>query len=403
MLATAIEVATALVTLAGLAYTLLALWSARAFAHSLRGAPAQPAFSPDVTLLKPVKGIDQSMDDAFRSHCLQRYDGRVQLLFGVASREDPAVAVIERLRSEFPALDLDLVVCPDRLGSSGKVSSLVQMLPRAKYTYVLVNDSDILVSPLYLERILAGFADPDVGMVTAPYLGRAGGLGGRAPGLWSRIEALGISTEFLPGVLTARLLERGLRFGLGSTLAMRRDALDRAGGFAPLLESLADDYELGARIAAAGFRVKLSGEVVVTTVPAYRWRGFVQHQLRWARSTRDSRRLGYLGLGVTYCFPWALLTVISSGLALWSLALLSIVLLARVTLALAVGVGLLRDDQVLRDVALLPLRDCWGLLLWLWSYAGDTVVWRGERFHLHRGRLEPIRSRQASAAEPAAE
>lgn len=395
MLSTAIEAFMALLTSAGLAYTVLALWSARAFANELRNQRGQrleaQAFAPDVTLLKPVKGVDEGMYAALSSHCRQIYSGRMQMLFGVGSLDDEAVREVERLRLEFPGIDIQLVECPKRLGSSGKVSSLLQLLPLAKYGFVVVNDSDICVSPRYLERILAGFADPGVGMVTAPYLGRALGRFGRPPGLWARLEALGIATEFLPGVLTARFLEGGLRFGLGSTLAMRREALDRSGGFAPLLESLADDYQLGARIAGAGYRVKLSGEVVETTVPAYTWRGFALHQLRWARSTRDSRRLGYLGLGLTYAVPWALLTVIASGLALWSLSLLSVVLLARVALALSVGVGVLRDGQVLRDLGLLPLRDCWGLLLWLWSYAGDTVVWRGERFHLRAGRLEPIR------------
>ena len=380
----------ALLTLAGLAYTVLALWSARAFVLDLQARRQRPGFAPDVTLLKPVKGVDERMYAALSSHCQQIYAGRVQMLFGVGSLDDEAVREVERLRLEFPDADIQLVECPQRLGSSGKVSSLVQLLPLAKYGFLVVNDSDIVVSPQYLERIMSGFAEPAVGMVTAPYLGRALGRFGRPPGVWARLEALGISTEFIPGVLTARLLERGLHFGLGSTLAMRREALERSGGFAPLLESLADDYQLGARIAAAGYRVELSSEIVETTVPAYSWRGFALHQLRWARSTRDSRRLGYLGLGLTYAVPWALGTVLASGLALWSLALLSVVLLARITLALTVGVGILRDTQVLRDISLIPLRDCWGLLLWLWSYAGDTVVWRGERFRLRQGRLEPI-------------
>ena len=381
----------ALLTSAGLAYTLLALWGARTFVQDLRRRGALPAYAPDVTLLKPVKGVDERMYAAFCSHCRQVYAGRVQILFGVISLDDPAVAEIERLRLEFPAMDLELLVCPKRLGSSGKVSSLLQLLPRAKYGHILVNDSDILVSPRYLERVMAGFADERVGMVTAPYLGRAVAPEGQMPGVWARLEALGISTEFFPGVLTARWIERGIRFGLGSTLAMRREALDAAGGFAPLLEALADDYELGARIAGAGYRVELSGEVVETTVPAYTFDSFVLHQMRWARSTRDSRKWGYLGLGVTFCLPWALLTVVASGVALWSLTLLSVVLLARVVLALTVGVGVLRDGQVLRDIGLLPLRDCWALLLWMLSYAGDTVVWRGERFHLRNGRLTPVR------------
>jgi ceramide glucosyltransferase len=131
--------------------------------------------------------------------------------------------------------------------------------------------------------------------------------------------------------------------------------------------------------------VELVHEVVETSVPAYSLRGFCEHQLRWSRSTRDSRRWGYLGLGVTYVLPWAGLTVIATGGVLWSWSLLSLALLVRLAVALNVGVGVLHDGQVLRDVALLPLRDCFGLFFWAWSYASDVVVWRGERFRLRRG------------------
>jgi len=208
--------------------------------------------------------------------------------------------------------------------------------------------------------------------------------------VWSRLEALGISTDFFPGVLTARKLEGGIRFGLGSTLATTKTVLANAGGLEPLVEYLADDYEMGARIATAGYLVELADEVVETAVPAYSFRGFADHQLRWARSTRDSRRLGYMGLGITFCLPWAILTCLASGFALWSFTLLSMAALARVSVALAVGVGVLRDRQVLRDLWLLPLRDMLALGFWAWSFAGDTVVWRGERFHLHDGRLKKV-------------
>jgi ceramide glucosyltransferase len=191
-------------------------------------------------------------------------------------------------------------------------------------------------------------------------------------------------------VLTARLIEGGIRFGLGSTLAISRKALAAAGGLEPLVDYLADDYEIGARIAQAGYRIELCGETVETTVPAYDFRGFVDHQLRWARSTRDSRRLGYLGLGITYCIPWAILNCVASGFALWSFSLLSMVLLARVAVALSVGVGVLRDGQVLRDIWLLPLRDFFGLGFWAWSFASDTVVWRGERFRLKDGKMSKV-------------
>jgi ceramide glucosyltransferase len=389
-MATPVEVITTLLTVGGLIYMLLALWGARDFAHyCMRVARAEaktPKYAPPVTILKPVKGIDSRMYAGFASHCRQDYEGEFEILFGVSSMDDPAVAQIERLRLEFPNRAIGLVECRERLGTSGKVSNLVQMLRTARYEHVLINDSDIRVSPGYLSRVMACFADSRVGMVTAPYLGRTD-ADGKALTIWARLEALGISTDFLPGVLTARKIEGGIRFGLGSTLAISRTALAVAGGLEPLVDYLADDYEIGARIARAGYRVELCRETVETTVPAYAFQGFVDHQLRWARSTRDSRRWGYLGLGITYCIPWALLNCVASGFALWSFTLLSLVLLARISVALSVGVGVLRDGQVLRDLWLLPLRDFSALGFWAWSFASDTVVWRGERFRLSGGRL----------------
>ena len=378
---------TALLTVAGIAYLLLALWGARDFVRSVEHSQAASGFCPPVSILKPLKGVDPHMSAGLVSHCEQIYDGPFELIFGVSSLDDPAVAEVERLQQAYPAHAIRLVLCPERLGTSGKVSNLVQMLPYAAYEHIIINDSDIRVSPSYLSGVMRYFADSAVGLVTAPYLGCTDSKGTT---VWGKLEALGISTDFLPGVLTARKLEGGIRFGLGSTLAVSKVALAKAGGLEPLVDYLADDYELGRRIAQAGYRVELCGERVETTVPAYDFRGFWQHQMRWARSTRDSRRLGYVGLCLTYCVPWALATVVASGANLWSFTLLSFAVLVRVAVALTVGVGILRDDQVLRDLWLLPVRDLFGLLFWAWSYAGDTVVWRGEEFRLKRGRIEKI-------------
>ncbi len=388
-MATAIETITALLTVAGLAYLTLALWGARSFAHYWRTKKVEGEFAPDVTLLKPVKGVDPRMFAGFESHCRQQYAGKFEIVFGVSSLDDPAVGEIERLRAEFPECAIRLVECRERLGTSGKVSNLVQMLREARYEHVIINDSDIYVSPKYLSRVMQCFSDESVGMVTCPYVGKTAE---RRPGmtLWARLEALGISTDFLPGVLAARWLEGGIRFGLGSTLATTKSALAKAGGLEPLVEYLADDYEMGERVAKAGYRVELCGEVVDTTVPAYGYRGFRDHQLRWARSTRDSRKWGYMGLGITYALPWAMMTCVASGFALWSFSLLSVVALAWVAVALSVGVGVLGDEQVLRDLWLLPARDFFGLWFWAWSFAGDTVVWRGELFRLRDGRITPV-------------
>jgi ceramide glucosyltransferase len=210
------------------------------------------------------------------------------------------------------------------------------------------------------------------------------------------MEALGIATDFAPGVLTSLYLERGLHFGLGSTLAVSRAALDAISGFAPLAEYLADDYQLGARISAAGYRVELSEEIVETSVPAWTFSGYLQHQLRWARTMRESRRAGYAGLIVSYGLAWAFLNLIASGLSLVAFALLSLALLFRVSLALGVGVGILGDRQVLRDLWLLLPRDLTALGVWAWSYASDTVRWRDQRFLLKKGKLIRLESKDPS-------
>jgi ceramide glucosyltransferase len=303
--------------------------------------------------------------------------------------DDPAVAAIQQLQSDYPERTIRLLMCPKILGANGKVSNLVQMSREASYNYLVINDSDIMVSPRYLQNVMGAFKPVNrpgarIGMVTTLYRGKAHRT------LGSRMEALGIATDFIPGALTAYKLERGLRFALGATLAISRDALDAIGGLEPLVDYLADDYELGARVSAKGFEVALSPEVVETYVHPYTFPQFLDHQTRWSRSTRDSRKFGYAGLLFTYGLPWALLNVVASGASLTSFALLSLVLLARVALALAVGVGVLNDVQVLRDLWLIVPRDVLALGLWAWSYAGDTVAWRGQRFMLKNGKLNRI-------------
>jgi ceramide glucosyltransferase len=383
MLSTVIASVTTVLTFIGMFYFIAALWSARAF---MRRKDAAEEFAPGVSILKPVKGLDPEMYEAFASHCRQNYAGEYEILFGAATMDEPAVPVIERLQAEFPEQNIRLVMCPEVLGLNGKISNVAQLAAQARYDYLIVNDSDIKVSPRYLTRIMQAFAAAQkgkaVGLVTAPYRGRTHGT------LGSKLEALGIATDFFPGVLVSLKMDGEIRFGLGSTLAVSKEALNTIGGFAPLADALADDYELGLRVAQAGYAVYLSREVVETSVPAYDLRGYFDHQLRWARGIRDSRKLGYVGLAFTFGLPWALINLLASGFSMDSVALLSMACLARVTLALAVGVGILGDRQVLRDLWLLPLRDLAAMWVWLWSFASDTVVWRGERFVLRDGKLE---------------
>jgi ceramide glucosyltransferase len=392
-------IVTTVLVAASMVYCLLALWSAASFRRFVRDFAKRPDsaanFAPGVSILKPVKGFDEGMYEAFRSHCLQEYAGEFELIFGAGSEDDPAVAAVRRLQAEFPDRAIQLVICPQRLGSNGKVSNLIQMQREARYGFLLVNDSDIQVSPRYLERVMRQFAAPSrrpVGMVTALYRGRAARTASGGLRLGSILESLGIATDFQPGVLVARVVEGGIHFGLGSTLGVRREALAAAGGFEGLVDQLADDYEMGARIDAAGYAIRLATEVVETSIPAYGLGGFWSHQLRWARTVRDSRRWGYVGLLFTHTLPLALANVAASGLSFWSVWLVVLAYLLRLAIALQVGVGVLRDGQVLRDLWLLPVRDLVGFAVWVWSFAGNTIEWRGERFVLKDGKLQKVAS-----------
>lgn len=363
----------------GTAYFALSAWAARRF---LRESPVvgDPAFTPPVSILKSLKGVDPHMYAAFRSHCELDYP-EYEVLFGAHDLDEPALALVEQLRAEFPNVRLRMVHCPEVLGENGKVSTLAQMLPQAQYEHVIINDSDILVEWDYLRRVLAPFALPEVGMVTTLY--RA--LPGKTLG--SRLEALGISSDFAGGVLVARALEGGIRFGLGATLATTKTILREIGGLEPLADYLGDDYELGARVAAAGRKVALSDVVVETALPDYSFREFWRHQLRWARNVKDRRPMQYVGLAFTFGLPWAVFAVIS-WLSWWSCLVLGVAAVTRFVSAIFIGRGVLEDEYVGRDLWLLPLRDFVALAVWIASFFGNTVEWRGLRFKLNKGKLE---------------
>lgn len=379
----------------GIGYYCLCLTGVVSFrrTHSERGRPEprrQPV--PPVSVLKPLKGTDPEIFESFRSHCIQDY-GEYELIFGVSDAHDPAIPLVERLQRDFPDRAIKLIFCREALGTNMKVSNLIQMLPQARYEHVIVNDSDICVPRDYLRQIMAPFAEPNVGMVTCMYRGQAPQNGGSTLG--AKLEALGISTEFHAGVLAARKLEGGVSFALGSTLAFTRTALEAMGGLWPLVDYLADDFELGLRIANAGYRVELSPVVVDTHVPAYSLSAFFRHQLRWARSTRHSRKHGWAGVCLTFALPWALLALVAARGAAWSWALLASAAAMRLAVAFAVGWKVLSDRQVLRWWYLVPLRDFVALAVWVASYTGDTVAWRGDEFILKDGKL--FRSRHEVA------
>ncbi|MGA6986222.1 MAG: bacteriohopanetetrol glucosamine biosynthesis glycosyltransferase HpnI [Terriglobales bacterium] len=353
--------------------------------EKLRQAPRPENQLPAISILKPLKGVDPGIWDSFCSHCEQQYpQGQVQLVFGVSDPNDPAIELVRKLQAKYPSLPIELVVCDRVLGANIKVSNLVQMLPAARHGLLLVNDSDIRVPPDYLQKVIAPLADASVGLVTCLY--RASPTGA-SPTLGSRLEALGISTDFVPGVLSARFLEKGLHFGLGSTLAFRRRDLVAIGGFEALLDYLADDYELGRRIAATGKKVELSAATVTTFLPAYTLRQFFRHQLRWSRTIRDARRWGYAGLIFTFGLPWALVTLLAARGAAWAWLLFGVTLAARLAVGLVAAEVVLHDRQARRNILLLPLRDLIAPVVWTASFVGNRIHWRGDVFDLKDGRL----------------
>jgi ceramide glucosyltransferase len=319
---------------------------------------------------------------SFRSHCVQEY-GEYEILFGVSDPEDAAIEAVEQLKKEFPQRQIRLILCSEELGANTKVSNLAQMVRHARHDHLVVSDSDIRVESDYLRRVVAPLSRPEIGLVTCLYRGMANST------LGSKLESLGISTDFCAGVLVARMLE-GIKFGLGSTLAFRRRDLGSIGGFEALADYLADDYQLGHRLAAKALEVELSDVVVDTFLPRYSTADFLGHQLRWARTIRDSRFWGYVGLGFTFGLPWALLGLLISRGAPWAWGLLAITLAFRVAMSLKVGVAVLQDRQLIPFLYLVPLRDLVAFFVWIASFAGHTIFWRGETFRLRQGKLTQI-------------
>ncbi len=349
---------------------------------------------PPVSILKPLKGVDPEIWESFRSHCEQDY-AEYELVFGVSEKDDPAIELVRRLQSEYPIRRIELVVCEKILGANVKVSNLAQMLPTARHEILLVNDSDIRVPPDYLRRVVSlltaknagegtGTTKTPAGVVTCLYRGIA------ANTLGSRLEALGIATDFVSGVLSATVLEGGVRFALGSTMVFRRADLASIGGFELLLDYLADDYELGRRIAATGKQVELSDVVVETLLPAYSLRQFLDHQMRWWRTIRDARRGGYAGLVFTFGLPWAIATVLAAHGSAWAWALFTLTVAARLAIGLGTAITVLHDRQPMTNILLLPVRDLIAPFLWAAGLAGNRIHWRGDDFVLKDGRLERV-------------
>lgn len=362
-----------LMALAPLAYYLVATAAAvRFFTRERRKRPGK--FAPPISVLKPVRGVDFASYENFRSFCVQDYPD-YEILFCVNDLEDAAVPLVRRLIDDFPQRSIRLLANAPQLGSNRKVSNLALLAREAKHELLAQSDGDVRVSGNYLRELAAPFERDDTGVVSCFYRGVV------QRGLWAEMEALGVATDFSGGVLVADWKE-GVTFALGASVATTKPWLAKIGGYEALVNVLADDYEIGNRVAKAGGRAVISREVVDTMYPAMSFREFWEHQVRWARTVRLCRPVSYVGLLVTHGLPWAVAGAVASNSAIGAALFLGAYLMLRLLVAWTVGVWGLRDETARKKLWMLPLRDAVHFAVWVGSFFSNRVAWGGMQFQL---------------------
>jgi len=397
-----------LVGVAGLvtstAYLILVCIAGVRFRRAERREAVSPTGFPPVTLLKPLCGSEPGLEAHLTSFFEQQYPS-YEIIFGARREDDAALAIARRISARYPSVPVEIVITGEPWRPNAKVCSLIKMYERAQHDYLIISDSDVLVGPNYIAEVVEPLHDPKNGMVTCLYRGLLTGGG------WAKLEALGMSVEMTAGAIVANLLE-GMKFALGPTMAIRRDALEAVGGFESLADYCADDYVLGREVAETGRRVVMSQHVIDHVVINRRFACSMHHQIRWMKSTRFSRCAGHAGTAMTFATPFGLLALVTAGaLHHWLLGagLLLAACLNRFVLSIAAGWGVVRDRRALRLAWLYPLRDLMGFVFWCASYSGREIVWRGESYRLEDGGfmslLEPsvvTVARTLAAAEEAA-
>jgi ceramide glucosyltransferase len=372
-------------------FYVIEIYSARQF---FRPRPlAASGYRPAVSVLKPLKGLDIELYENLVTLCRQRYAAPFQLLFGVADPSDPAVAVVGRLQREFPKLDIELVVDERVYGANYKVSNLHNLYRHAKHNVIVLADSDIRVGPNYLSRVVEPLQDRKAGLVTCIY--RAINTGG----LPTLVESLFVNTDFAALVMLARKVEKS-SYAFGATIAMRREVLDEIGGFLPIANLLADDYELGYRISQRGYRLELSPEVVDTVLAVGTWRRLVDHQLRWARTYRVNRPGGYFGSILTHGTFWAVVNVLYNGFSPLSCVMSGAVLGLRYLIAARMAWTHLQIDLTAAQLLLVAPKDLLLTAVWFGAFLGNEVVWSGHRFAVQKtGEMVDLTSPVPAVAE----
>ncbi|MBV9181128.1 MAG: glycosyltransferase [Acidobacteria bacterium] len=351
---------------------------------------------PPVTIFKPVHGMEERLEENLASFFRQDYP-RYEIIIGSRSADDPAIRIAQRLRDRYPHVPSRIVISGPPEWPNAKVFTLDKMIPLSNYDFFISSDSDVRVGGDFLRHIVPPLLEEKLGLVTCLYRGEP-----VAGDFWSMLEALGMSVEMPSGVVVADMLE-GIRFALGPALAVRRDAVEAIGGIAVTADYYSDDYVLGHKIWAAGYKVIFSHYSVAHVLTARPFLRTLGDQLRWMKSTRHSRPWGHIGAGLTFAVPFGLVGLLAG---LWSghfrlgLALLLIAFLNRVVQSIAVGWGLLRDRRALWLSWLYPLRDLQGFAIWVASFVSHRFHWRGEIYRFSEGgKILPQDRENRTAAE----
>lgn len=363
------------------AYYLLAITAAFRFFRNR--PPIQKDFAPPVSVLKPVRGLDREAYENYASFCQQEYP-EFEIIFGVTEDTDPAIPIIEKLIRDFPHCNIRLLVGAEPLGTGDKVNKLCRMVREAQHEILIISDSDIRVAPGYLYAVAAPFADPKVGAVTCLYRGITDGS------LVSEMEALGNTSDFDAGVLSAWQLG-GVDFALGATMATTKERLAQIGGFEALVDHFSDDYELGHRIAALGYRVEVTTFPVFTVFPTQTLSQCFRHQVRWTLTMKHSQPWGHFSLIFTHGLPWTILAAVIAPS--WVIAVLYIVgyVVLRGLMAWTVGVWGVGDTMLRRKMYLVPVRDAFAFVVWLTSFFKRRIEWRGAEYYIVDKRLVPAK------------
>jgi ceramide glucosyltransferase len=346
-----------------LVYCVLAMIGAWRYGQS--GAPLLKEF-PAVSVLRPLAGAADNTEANLRSVFRQKYPD-FEVLLSVHEEADPAAALARRVMAEFPHVPSRLIIAGVSPLPNAKVWSLRALLPEARHQHIVMSDSDIRLAPDCLQVVISELQQEDVALVTCPYRAASG------PGFWSRIEALGLNTDFLAGMLTQRFLN-GMDFAIGCTIATRQPELSAIGGLEGLQRYLAEDFVMGNRMHARGRKVVLSRSVIEHYIGDDAFLKNWKHRLRWARSTRRSRRMGYLG--ELFTKPTALALIVCM-VAPGAWGVLPVALFFRACVAWVTAVEILNDPLIQRYWWLLPVEDIASFVTWVLGFFGKTITWRG--------------------------